>query len=286
MKSSYKPSSFVYLKSVSYASSVAPPMLRSMSRLSRRLTETSPNLFAKAACERISTTGSMLIDLRLSSTRRYSAVGRNVYTRICPSQRQGARGADSECIAALKSRDWPGNVRELRNVIERAVIVSPGPLLTVADLCPNAQTRLAARAETATPQSGLPVGKALKVVEHDLILQTLELVKGNRLRAAGDPRDQSKDSVQQARTLSVGWGECAEPLHKYSAALNGNLSVGLSDKLTFLNRLFRRTIPVSESRDDRRAQFINIFRSIADAVLLLDSNGTVRFCNEEALARF
>ena len=32
--------------------------------------------------------------------------------------------------------------------------------------------------------SGLPVGKALKDVERDLILQTLELVRGNRLRAA------------------------------------------------------------------------------------------------------
>jgi len=93
-------------------------------------------------------------------------------------------GADSECIEALKSRDWPGNVRELRNVIERAVIVSPGPLLTVADLCPNAQSHLSTKTDTATPQSGLPVGKALKVVERDLILQTLELVRGNRLRAA------------------------------------------------------------------------------------------------------
>jgi transcriptional regulator with GAF, ATPase, and Fis domain len=31
--------------------------------------------------------------------------------------------------ANLKSYDWPGNVRELKNVIERAVILSPGKVL-------------------------------------------------------------------------------------------------------------------------------------------------------------
>jgi formate hydrogenlyase transcriptional activator len=33
----------------------------------------------------------------------------------------------------LQSQPWPGNVRELEHVIERAVIISPGPVLTLAD---------------------------------------------------------------------------------------------------------------------------------------------------------
>jgi formate hydrogenlyase transcriptional activator len=35
----------------------------------------------------------------------------------------------SETIQALTRYDWPGNIRELQNFIERAVIVSPGPVL-------------------------------------------------------------------------------------------------------------------------------------------------------------
>ena len=31
------------------------------------------------------------------------------------------------------SYDWPGNVRELQNVVERAVILSPGPELVLGD---------------------------------------------------------------------------------------------------------------------------------------------------------
>ncbi len=34
-----------------------------------------------------------------------------------------------EVMEALKRHDWPGNVRELQNVIERAVIMTPGPVL-------------------------------------------------------------------------------------------------------------------------------------------------------------
>lgn len=37
-------------------------------------------------------------------------------------------------IEALKAHDWPGNVRQLSRVLERAVALSPGPSITIADL--------------------------------------------------------------------------------------------------------------------------------------------------------
>jgi formate hydrogenlyase transcriptional activator len=40
----------------------------------------------------------------------------------------------------LISHDWPGNVRELRNILERAMILSPGPLLELEDLMPERRT--------------------------------------------------------------------------------------------------------------------------------------------------
>jgi DNA-binding NtrC family response regulator len=109
---------------------------------------------------------------------------------------------DNACLEALKTRSWPGNARELRNVIERAVIVSAGPLITVADLpaegalppppvpAPRTpETSASTPAEQSAPASdspaqGLPVGQPLREVERQLILKTLEMAGGNRVRAA------------------------------------------------------------------------------------------------------
>jgi DNA-binding NtrC family response regulator len=104
-------------------------------------------------------------------------------------------GVDNACLEALKSRPWPGNVRELRNVIERAIIVGQGPLLTVADLPvdgrrptheregePIAPSSLSSQAHA--PSAELPVGMPLREVERELILKTLAMAGGNRMRAA------------------------------------------------------------------------------------------------------
>jgi formate hydrogenlyase transcriptional activator len=56
---------------------------------------------------------------------------------------------------------WPGNVRELQNVIERAVILSKGPVLTV----PRAEC------ETTAPTLSAPV--TLEDAEREHILRAL-----------------------------------------------------------------------------------------------------------------
>jgi formate hydrogenlyase transcriptional activator len=59
----------------------------------------------------------------------------------------------AEAMEALVRYPWPGNIRELENVIERAVILSPGPelRLNLADLRVNSQ-----RSEVGDPRSALP----------------------------------------------------------------------------------------------------------------------------------
>ncbi len=47
---------------------------------------------------------------------------------------QKAKTIDDEALAFFVRYAWPGNVRELRNMIERLIIMAPGPVLTIADV--------------------------------------------------------------------------------------------------------------------------------------------------------
>jgi formate hydrogenlyase transcriptional activator len=75
----------------------------------------------------------------------------------------------SEAMNALMRYPWPGNIRELQNLIERAVILSSGPVLRVP--LDDLQKRIA---------PSLPKSSEFKTIadtERDLILETLKKTK-------------------------------------------------------------------------------------------------------------
>jgi DNA-binding NtrC family response regulator len=84
-----------------------------------------------------------------------------------------------EALERLVTYEWPGNVRELANVIERAVVLGPGPQIQVQDL----PSRIA-RAEAATLTSTLSYRVALQVCKREVIRRALSENAGNRLGAA------------------------------------------------------------------------------------------------------
>jgi len=93
---------------------------------------------------------------------------------------KAARGADDDVLDALKRHPWPGNVRQLRNVIERALIVGSGPLVTVHDL-PNEF-----KGTGGGPAGSFTVrlGASFESVERELLMRTIEFANGNKTKAA------------------------------------------------------------------------------------------------------
>jgi DNA-binding NtrC family response regulator len=109
-----------------------------------------------------------------------------------------------EALARLLSHSFPGNVRELRNIVERAVVFSRGPVIRVSDLSLAAPASTDEPGALDGPTSSLPASAAggglgvlsthadsepglddrLQALERSLLNQALSLAGGNRSHAA------------------------------------------------------------------------------------------------------
>jgi DNA-binding NtrC family response regulator len=88
----------------------------------------------------------------------------------------------AEAMAKFTDYDWPGNIRELENVIERAIILSKGPMIEVEDL-PDLFHNLQEPQEVNT-ENNLKLKEALRSPEKTLILKALKSTNGNRNETA------------------------------------------------------------------------------------------------------
>jgi len=86
-----------------------------------------------------------------------------------------------EVMADLMAYSWPGNVRELRNVLERAVILDPGPALVSLDLPPVAGL---AAVPAPAAEGDLNLRGVLARREKEILIEALRRSKGVRKEAA------------------------------------------------------------------------------------------------------
>ncbi|MEP7380354.1 MAG: sigma-54 dependent transcriptional regulator [Gemmatimonadota bacterium] len=89
-------------------------------------------------------------------------------------------GFSADAMEALSVYDWPGNVRELRNVIERAVLLASGDMITSRDLPIRA-----VRVDRRQASNGSGVLRPLADLERDHIRFVLGEVNWHQGRAAG-----------------------------------------------------------------------------------------------------
>jgi len=85
-----------------------------------------------------------------------------------------------DAVEMLSDYAWPGNVRELENALERAVILSSGPIIGVTALPERLAER---RAEPLVAERPTP-NPTLDTIEKAYILWVLQSEQGNKTRAA------------------------------------------------------------------------------------------------------
>lgn len=88
-------------------------------------------------------------------------------------------------LKILCAYPWPGNIRELSNVVERAVVLSVGDVITTAELPTHVVDHSAVHeaahdAAVARTSISVPLGTPLKEVEELLIRKTLEATAGDK----------------------------------------------------------------------------------------------------------
>jgi DNA-binding NtrC family response regulator len=97
------------------------------------------------------------------------------------AQRTGRRvdRIDEGVLSALQQYDWPGNVRELENTIERAVVLSTGPVITARSI-----SVLGAAAPQSSGLPSLKLRQNIEWVEKETIRRALESARGVKKDAA------------------------------------------------------------------------------------------------------
>jgi two-component system nitrogen regulation response regulator NtrX len=103
---------------------------------------------------------------------------------------QKPKTVDDDALALFVRHPWPGNVRELRNIIERLIIMSPGPTISVSDVPPPlnrapASRKAAEGKDTTEAYLALPTLKEARAnFEREYLVRKLKENDGNVSKTA------------------------------------------------------------------------------------------------------
>ncbi|GAA0369133.1 sigma-54-dependent transcriptional regulator [Bacillus horti] len=96
------------------------------------------------------------------------------------------KGFSPEAFEIIMHYDYPGNVRELANIVEAAMVITEGEHIVAEDLAKQIRLKANFSIQKQNIDSSIKslIGKSLKEIEKEVILQTLELHKGHRKKTA------------------------------------------------------------------------------------------------------
>lgn len=102
------------------------------------------------------------------------------------NQREGKniRSLSKDALNTLVKYDYPGNIRELENIIERAVVLARGDVLTQQDLPVFIHKPGETDVERGPYDTSLPLPERVNIIEKSIIAETLKKHNFNQSKAA------------------------------------------------------------------------------------------------------
>ncbi len=123
-----------------------------------------------------------VIDIELPALRSRTSdipqLAHSFLAEVREDSRREVTGFADDAMATLERYHWPGNVRELQNVVERAVLLGKGPIITVADL--PVEVRGSGPVIMSAPVGQKTLKEALEGPERQIIREVLESNGWNR----------------------------------------------------------------------------------------------------------
>jgi two-component system response regulator HydG len=100
--------------------------------------------------------------------------------RFAAKNAKPVRGFSPAALQVIENYAWPGNVRELEHAVERAVVLSRGDMIELADLPESVRKGPIGAAH----QLVIPIGTPMEEIERRVIDETLRHTKGDKNLAA------------------------------------------------------------------------------------------------------
>jgi two-component system response regulator PilR (NtrC family) len=132
-----------------------------------------------------------VIELRVAALRERSGdiaeIAEAILLRLARRTNSAPPELSADAVQTLQTYPFPGNVRELENVLERALTLSTGGVITAEHI------RLRSNARPSTPEAPAPAGAAggntalgsqLESIEREAIIKALEKTRYNKTAAA------------------------------------------------------------------------------------------------------
>jgi two-component system response regulator HydG len=123
------------------------------------------------------------------------------------------KGFDEDAIQLLQRYQWPGNVRELVNVVERAVVLSKGDMISIGELPEVIRRDQIDISGAVNRLSGGNLKSALANPERQIIIEALESNGWNR--------------QETARLLGINRTTLYKKMKKYDIEYESHVEIGL-----------------------------------------------------------
>lgn len=122
--------------------------------------------------------------------------------KFCEENEKPLRQISPEALRVLMDYDWPGNVRELENVVERAVVLSPGTVIGVEQL----PDQMVGRGSAFQPLNHDPDASLFDIMEsceRRIITDMLEKCNWNQTEASERFRVPLSTLNQKVKRLNI-----------------------------------------------------------------------------------